>query len=221
MRASVRQFPAIFWISGSTLQLSSDLRSSGPGLIATGIASESEVRRTEECTSSFHLNPSSYKISCFLYVRAFLTSINLRCVSEFGLHWRNRIVVVVIDGLPRERERERESVKLECVIIHMRRVLEVCEDTCCSSGIHVSGRHVSWCKRAIRSSAHPDPLTSPKRLQVPYHVHFLWCGVMYNYLIKLFHDCSTEGGTMSFSVPFLVFVVVNSCFKSLKPTLKL
>ena len=69
-------------------------------ILATGIASESEVRWIEECTSTFHLNPSSCRISCFLYVRAFFASINLRCASEFGIHWRNRIVVVAIDGLP-------------------------------------------------------------------------------------------------------------------------
>ena len=92
----------LFWISGNSLRVSGR-----PGLIlATGIASESEVRWTEECTSSFHLNPSSCRNSCFLYVRAFLASINLRCASEFGLHWRNRIIIVVIDGLPTERERE-------------------------------------------------------------------------------------------------------------------
>ena len=99
--ASVRQFPAIF---GSLAARCNSLLVSGrPGFIlATGIASESEVRWTEECTSSFHLNPSSCRISCFFYVRAFLASINLCCASEFGLHWRKRIVVVVIDGLPRE-----------------------------------------------------------------------------------------------------------------------
>ena len=89
-------------IFGSLAARCNSLHVSGrPGLIlATEIASESEVRWTEGCTSSFHLNPSSCRISCFLYVRAFLASIDLRCASEFGLHWRNRIVVVVIDGLP-------------------------------------------------------------------------------------------------------------------------
>ena len=97
---STREFPAI---CGYLAARCNSLRVSGrPVLIlATGIASESEVRWTEKCTSSFHLNPSSCRISCFLYVRAFLASINLRCASEFGLHWRNRIVVVAIDGLPR------------------------------------------------------------------------------------------------------------------------
>ena len=63
-------------------------------------------------TSSFHLNSSSCRISCFLYVRAFLASINLCCASEFGLHWRNRIVVTrrryrrTSKRVERERERE-------------------------------------------------------------------------------------------------------------------
>ena len=64
------------------------LVSGRPGLILAtvnkniihSIASESEVRWIEECTSSFHLNPSSCRISCFLYVRAFLASINLYVV---------------------------------------------------------------------------------------------------------------------------------------------
>ena len=92
-----------FWISGAARCNSLRVPSRPGFILATGIASESEVRWTEECTSSFHLNPFSCRISCFLYVRAFLASINLCCASEFGLHWRNRIVVIVIDGLTRER----------------------------------------------------------------------------------------------------------------------
>jgi len=51
------------------------------------------------------------------YVRAFLASINLRCASEFGLHWRNKIVVVVIDGLLRRLKFPdffRHSPMLQC-----------------------------------------------------------------------------------------------------------
>jgi len=109
VRAS-RQIPVIFVFLAARCN---SLRVSGrTGLIlATGINSESEVRWTEECASSFHLNPFPCRISFFLYVRAFLASINLRCSSEFGLHWRNRIVFVVIDGLPREYRYR----KLECI----------------------------------------------------------------------------------------------------------
>jgi len=74
------------WISMAA-RCNSLLVSGRPGLIlATRIASESEVRWTEECTSSFHLNPSSCRISCFLYVRAFLASINVCCASEFAAY---------------------------------------------------------------------------------------------------------------------------------------
>jgi len=105
------QFPGLF---GSLAARCNSLRVSGrPGLIlATEIASESEVRWTGKCTYSFHLTPSSCRISCFLYIRAFLASINQFCASEFGLHWRNMIVVVVFRRTSkRERERERERAR--------------------------------------------------------------------------------------------------------------